>query len=292
MENVSYITSTNSSLNGDNIFTIINCSIYFLCAFFLIILNLLLIISWYFNRTKNNYSDFIIISLAVADFTNGLLVCNGYFVITLLGQNNVNKFFIFMVYLVDFSVYLISFLSLIILSYHRLRQLLKPFEEKAKINRFRTFLIISIWIVCFVFGFLKNYTRKYLINSLYYINLISISTNIIAFYIPILWILVLNILLVQKFIAKLKEKKIKIKNNQTKNEKNAIACVICINFGLILSMGLWLVLYPFELYKFEFALSFHEIDLAIAYFYSIIDPFVVFLFSKKYRKIFFKSNQS
>ena len=86
-----------------------------------------------------------------------------------------------MVYFVDMSVYLISFLSLIILSYHRWRQLIKPFEETANINRFRIFLIISIWIVCFVFGILKNYPKQYLKLSRNHSNLLSITTNIIGF---------------------------------------------------------------------------------------------------------------
>ena len=135
-------------LDGDIIFTIINCSIFSLSAFFSIILNLLLIISWYFNRIKNNYSDFIFISLAVADFINGLFVCISRLIIQLI---KVDKLFEFMLDSVDIAVYIINFLCLILLSYHRLRQLIKPFEEKVTINRIifsKLHILILVQIIC------------------------------------------------------------------------------------------------------------------------------------------------
>ena len=280
---------TNASLNGNIIFTIINCSIFSLSAFFSIILNLLLIISWYFNRIKNNYSDFIFISLAVADFINGLFVCISRLIIQLI---KVDKLFVFIVDSVDSAVYLISFLCLILLSYHRLRQLIKPFEEKVTINRFRIFVIISIWIVSLVIPFLSLYLNQYLVNSEFHRKLITISAALIGFYIPILSILILNILIVRNFKAKLNRKIIKIKKIHFKNEKNAIKCIVCMNTGLLLTMGLWLIIFPFWLYNYEFALYFHEIDSSISYFYSAIDPCVVFLFCKKFRKIFFNRNRT
>ena len=280
---------TNASSDGDIFFTIINCSIFSLSAFFSIILNFLLIMSWYFNRTKKNYSDFIFFSLAVADFINGLFVCIGHLIIELL---KADKLFLFMLISVEYAVYLISYLCLILLSYHRLRQLIKPFEEKASIDRLRIFVIISIWIGSLIISFLTFYQSEYLVNSEFYRKIISISIDLIVFYIPILSILILNVIIVRNFKAKLNKKITKIKKINFKNEKNAIKCIVCMNTGIVLSMGLWLIIHPFSLFNFEFALYFHEIDLSITYFYSVIDPCVVFLFCKKFRNIFFNRNRN
>ena len=277
----------NESLDGDIIFKIINCSIYSVCAFFSIILNLLLIISWYFNRSKHNYSDFIFISLAVSDFINGLFVCIGNLIKQLI---KVDELFVFILSFIDYSVYIINFLSLIILSYHRLRQLIKPFKEKATINRFRIFLIFAIWIFSTVMVFLSHFISKYLLNSKFYSKLITISSTLIGCYVPILLILFLNTLLVGNFKAKLNKKISKIKKIHNKNEKNAIKCIVCMNTGILLTMGLWLIIYPFRIYNFEYVSYLYELDASIAYFYSIVDPFVVFLFCKKFRKIFFRRN--
>ena len=287
MDDMSNGSLTNARLDGDIILTIINCSIFSFCAFFSIILNLVLIFGWYFYRSKNNYSDLIFISLAVSDFINGLIVCIGYLIIELkdvdpLLKTGLNS--------VDNAVYIINFLSLITLSYHRLRQLIKPYEEKATINRFRIFVIISIWIASLVISFLNFFISEYLVNSEFYSKLILILITLIFLDFPILSILILNILIIRNFKAKLDKKITKIKKINFKNEKNAIKCIVFMNTGILLTMGLWIIIYPFRLYNYEFALCFHELDAKITYFYSIVDPLIVFLFSKKIRKFFFRRN--
>ena len=164
-----------------------------------------------------------------------------------------DKFFSFMVRIVDFGVFLISFLSLILLSYHRLRKLTTPFEESLNLNRFRIILIISIWNFGLTVAFSKHYSMFYLIRSHYHGQILSILLNCIGFYIPIVSILILNFLLIKHFKARFKN----VKKNNFKNEKNAIFCTVCISFGLRASMGLWLIISPVTLYNFEFTFYLH-----------------------------------
>ena len=272
---------TNS--NGEYTFKIINCSIYLFCAIFASILNLLLITSWILFGGKKNYSNFLFISNTISDFIIGGVVCPFYF-LEELEESKMSKFLICFVDTVDYGVILISYSSLILLSYHRLRLLAKPFEEKAELNRYRTILITSMWIISFFFGFSKNYTRYYVITSYYGQSLFVLLANIIGFYIPVLIILILNFLMIKKFIIKIK------KNNLNKtnfdNEKKAIACTISTNFILLISQGLWFICYPFEAFKYEFPLIQHEIHTAISYSFCVFNPLVVFLFNKKLNKIF------
>ena len=188
----------------------------------------------------------------------------------------------------DHGNFLISYLSLIFLSYHRLRQLTIPFEEKADLNRFRIILIISIWIISLSIGFLRNYPRFYIITSDYHNRLFRLITNLFILYIPVFIIIVLNFLIVKQFIIKFKKKNLNKRN--FRKEKKAIYCTISINSVLLLSQGLWFLFYPFEIFNFEFTFALQNIYLPIANSFAVFNPLVVFLFNKKLRKIFFFLN--
>ena len=166
-----------------------------------------------------------------------------------------------------------------------MRQLTRPFEEKADLTRCRVILIILIWFISIIIGFAKNYIRYYIINSEYYISLLRLITNIAGYYVPIMIILIFNFFIIKNLIIKSK------KNNSNRrhfhNEKKAISCITSINFILILSHAFWFIVFPFEIFKFEFLSSLQKIYLSISYSYCALNPLVVFVFNKKIRKKFF-----
>ena len=191
--------------NSGHIFNNINCSIFISWQIFGVIFNLLLIISWLLFDGKKNYSDILLVSNAISNFINGILLMPSYSVIRLIGEAKISKFFILLADFIDTGVFLISFLSLILLSYHRLRQLTKPFKEKAKLNRFRVFMVISLLIISLLIGFLKSYTRLYIISYEYCNRLFRSITNFFVFYVPMFIILILNFLILKHFQKKLRK---------------------------------------------------------------------------------------
>ena len=292
MENFSNITQID---NGSEMFsytqiiyTLVSCIILLSSAFFSTIFNFLLILSWIIKKDKENFADLILISMAICDFINGIFVCPSIFLIyneDISGiKIGVNKLiFEFISYSVDATVNEISVLSLLILSLHRYRQLNDPFKEKARLNRFRICLIISIWFISFSFWFIGN--RLFFFNEDFVINVdnnefVYLGRMFIFYFVPIIFIIILNILIIKSFKLKMKNKKL-IKTN-LKKEKKAIACTNSITLLLLLTFGVGLVLQPLEYYTFIndiYGVKY------LTYYYSALNPLVVFLFNKKFRNI-------
>ena len=61
-------------LNKNLIFDSINCFIIIIFCTSSVILNFQLILNWIFVCKKDNYADFLIISMATADFVDGFIV--------------------------------------------------------------------------------------------------------------------------------------------------------------------------------------------------------------------------
>ena len=273
--------STQQTLNEGYIFGSINCFIYLVCFIFSIILNLPLIINWILNGKKENYPDLLIISITVTDFIDGVFVCLIYFTENLIEMNLINSNLIssdlvFIADSMDYSAWLISPASLFLLSLHRLKQLISPFKEGVKLNRFRVVTIISIWFIFPILGFLINWSRtliknEQLIDLLYHItdSIIIISTC------------VANILIIVQFKSKLKNSRLNKKN--FKNENKAILCTLSLGLLLLITCGPLIILEPFKIYKYDFVEYLHDIFYSFSYFYTIINPLILVFFNRRFR---------
>ena len=281
MQNLTDYISIDECSIKNFIFDMLNCIIYLLSAISSSILNCILILSWLLHCKKNSYSDLIFISNAVSDFLNGFIVCNSHF-ITKVKEADFNEnvkfsqIFNYIVSVIDDTMFFTSLTSLLLLAYHRYRQLVIPFKEKDTLNRFRIFSIISSWFISLIIASIRNYFGLFS-----YKNFIELSFCVIFYCIPISLITILNILIIRTFKIKLKNKK--IQKNKIKNEKKAIACTLFISLAVLVTFGFWLLFYPFELFEFKFVQWFHSLYLSFAYFYSSLNPLVVLYFNKKMR---------
>ena len=281
--------SSNITNNSKSIYILISCIILSSSAFLSTIFNPLLILSWTIKKEKDNFSDLILISMAISDFINGIFICPSIVIIFYEDVKCIRlifnkKIFEFITYSVEASVNEISVLSLLILSLHRYRSLVKPFKEKSKLTRFRVSLIISIWIISFSCCFLGN--RLFFFNNDFLLDLksnefIYMGRMLIFYLVPIILIIVLNILMIKRFKSKMRNPHL-IKTN-LKKEKNAIDCINSITLILLLTFGVGLVLQPLEFYNF---LNDFYILKFLTYYYSAFNPLVVFLFNKRLRNIF------
>ena len=164
MNNLSNISDFDADSYNEFIFGIINFSIYLVCSFLSIFLNCLLIISWLINCKKDNFADFILFSNAICNFINGFFVCQSFYLIELkklklIQSELINQLFENIVALVDDTTSASNSFSLLLISIHRLRQLIGPFKENPKITRLRIFYIISISFICLATSFLKYFLK-------------------------------------------------------------------------------------------------------------------------------------
>ena len=267
-------------LNKNLIFDSINCFFIIIFCISSVILNLQLILNWIFVCKKDNYADFLIISMATADFIEGFIV--GPFLLTrkLSDMRMFGSFesetLTYLIDSIDSAIYLISPSLLFLLSLHRLKQLISPFKDGVKLNRLRIAAIVSIWLFIPIMYFIINWYNMIIkyersIDMFYHISLSMI----------ILSILVVNILITVKFKSKLKNKR--FKKNNFKKEKKAIICTLSLSLILLITMGPYLILHPFAIFKYEFVESIHGIYNSIAYCYIIIDPLILIFFYKKFR---------
>ena len=271
------------------IIEIINCSIYFLCSVLSTLFNSLLIISWLIYCQKENYADFILISNAITDLINGFIANQWYYLNELKNMNLIQNILILnhnfedIVKVIDQATLISGFFLLLMLSIHRFKQLVQPFKENPKITRLRLFIIFSILVISLIFSFIK---RRDFDPKSHNKEIKDLILTIVFIDIPLILILIINFLVIKHFMIKLKEKH-SIKNN-FKNEKKAISCTIAINFNILLTNGLLLILNPFSILKFKFIHNFHKIHEAISYFYIVLDPLIIFYFNQKFRRIFLK----
>ena len=276
--------SAQTKLNEGYFFGTVNCSIYLLCSLFSIIMTLPLIINWIFNCKKDNYADFLIISTFVSDFIDGFLVCPINLIkelvkMTLINSNVISKNFVFVTDSIDFSSWSISPLSLFLLSLHRFKQLVSPFKEGVKLNSLRIVILVSIWVFFPLIWFPIIWYKNLLITE----ELIYFLSYIIQCIIIIL-VFILNILI--SFQFKIKLKNTRLNKNDFRNEKKAILCTLTLASMLLITLGPFLILQPFKIYKYEFIEYFHDIyDIyySFSYFYIIIDPLIVLCFNKNLR---------
>ena len=280
--NTNTIDISNKSLqqkfNAEYIFGSINGLIYSFCSIFSIILNLPLIINWTINCKKDKYADFLIISIAVSDFLDGLLCCPIFCIrelieMNLVSSNVISQNLAFISDSIDNSIWWISPLSLLLLSLHRLKQLISPFKEGVKLNRFRIVRIVLIWLLFPIISFLIVWFIQY--DE--YFKLILYSGDLIIFTSTC----IVNILIILKFKSKLNNSKLNKRN--FKNEKKAILCTLSLTLLLSITWTPYFILEPFAIYKYDFAVFLNRIYFSFCYFYMIIDPLIVLLFNQKFR---------
>ena len=272
---------SNDRFAEKEIFVIINCFIYSICAILSTILNIPLIINWIVFCKKDNYSDLLLISIALTGLIDGIFVCPIHLTKKLKELHfirvSLSEFVEFLEESIDDAIFPINFLSMLILSLHRLRLLKVPFKEQTKINRFRIASIISIWLTCIIASFLEEWYLYYIRSE----KLLRFMFIIITLYIPTVSVIVINILIIINFIAKMKNQN--LNRVDFKKEKKAILCTLSITLAISLTFGMYSIFYPFKIYDFEFEKYLHDLYYSLGYSFTFLNPLIVLIFNKKLR---------
>ena len=185
---------------------------------------------------------------------------------------------------IDYSTFIISPSLLFLLSLHRFKQLISPFNEGIKLNRFRIAVVIAMWLLSPIVAFCIVWYRTFikyekLIEFIFFISSLIITISLV----------IINILIIYQFKSKLKDKKLNKRN--LNNERKAILCTLSLTLLLLIVIAPFLILHPFVIYNFEFTKCLHGIYYSIGYFYCFMNPVVLLIFNRKLR-INFKSISS
>ena len=274
--------SSQPKSNEEFIFGIVNCTIYLLCSIFSTFLNLSLILNWIIYCKKDKYADCLLISIAISDFLCGFLLCPIFFIkelikINLISSNVISRNLTFVTDSIRYTIWWISPVSLLLLSFHRFKQIISPFKEGVKLNRFRVITLVSIWLIVPTISFPIIWYE----NSIKPEELKTFFIDYICDLILFISVFILNILIIVQFKSKLK--KTRLNKNNFKNEKKAILCTLTLAMLLFITWVTYLILEPFAIYKYEFVEYFHGIYFSFGYFWIISNPLIVLLFNKNLR---------
>ena len=273
--------SIDERLNEGYIFGSANCFIYLFCSICSIVLNLPLILNWILACKKENYADFLLISIAVSDFIDGFLICpikfiQNLIVMSIISSSLIGKNLNYIAKSFDDSIWWMSPSLLFLLSLHRFKQLISPFKEGVKLNRFRIVTIVSIWLFFPALSFLLNWYNMYI----KYQEIIPILDWASELFI-IISICILNILIIVHFKSKLKNTT--LNKNNFRKEKKAILCTLSLTLLLLLTTGPFYIIQPFAIFKYKFVEYLHDTYDSLSYLYIIIDPLILLLFNQKLR---------
>jgi hypothetical protein len=154
-------------------------------------------VQYFFSRIKKN-SDCLFLSITLADLSIGVLCMPNIIIRTTKGLYDLGYYPCIFWIIIDWSSCTISMFSLILLCFHRLRQILKPLKVSENMNKKKHFMIVFLWFITYISWILSvvlimpqvfNGTDCLMGFSFIY-NLLS---QIFPFFVPYVLILVLNI---------------------------------------------------------------------------------------------------
>ena len=279
--------STNNAINEIDLAFII---IQIFLSVITVILNLLCIVLISITLIqKKTYSNIIFLLISITDFIVGMISVPGSIFLTFTHGGWTFSMILCVIYKTfDFANGNISLMLLLVITVHRFLQLKDPFKQKEKMNRWRWMLILLLFIsnygICLVIWYIYHiYTGKEeniciqdIFNIYIYVYncVVSIGTFIL--------IIIMNALMLREFIIK----KSKTLVRHFKKEDNAIFCILAITANLVVTWGLFIIIWPIKtictncvpinLFIFSFLLN---------YAFAAVNPIILLVFNKNYRDI-------
>lgn len=237
------------------------------------------------------YGNYLYMSMALSDFFIGF----GLFIFTITRDFafqifSLKGFYFSNVYLINMSS-AAHIYSLLALTFHRYKQIIDPFKEKAEMVRKRYITIVLIWIISIIAWLIAFWPIRYFtdnkITKLFDSFPPVFATIIFAtFTIPVVFIVLFNFLTIYALFNKTKNLKVAYNSNYSaklSKEKRATYCITLISLMLV---GFWtftIFIWPFDYF---FALNIKAkfpFDNYLTYFYPAFHPFVLFGFNKSFR---------
>ena len=279
--------STNNAINEIDLAFII---IQIFLSVITVILNLLCIVLISITLIqKKTYSNIIFLLISITDFIVGMISVPGSIFLTFTHGGWTFSMILCVIYKTfDFANGNISLMLLLVITVHRFLQLKDPFKQKEKMNRWRWMLILLLFIsnygICLVIWYIYHiYTGKEeniciqdIFNIYIYVYncVVSIGTFIL--------IIIMNALMLREFIIK----KSKTLVRHFKKEDNAIFCILAITANLVVTWGLFIIIWPIKtictgcvwnnLFIFSYLLN---------YAFAAVNPIILLVFNKNYRDI-------
>lgn len=279
------------------------------------LMNGLLIVIFTCLIKKKTISDYLFLSISIADFIIGFIAMGAQAVIDFFDSWPFGKisctFFVFIQYAVpDITGY-----ALLAISFHRFLQIVTPFRVKENLNLVNSIKLLFPWLftliiwIIFIAFLIENDQFDFeacdLSPSMYFIIYKESFVNILT----VILILVINIILIHYLNIKIKKFKnltANTKSNKTskinKNvsslnkvqkiqfythlnkDKNAINCITALILSVLFTQICYIVTWP--IYKSTLELSswfetFYQISMWLSYCTCFTDPIIQLIFNSK-----------
>ena len=239
-------------------------------------------------RKKRTYSNIIFLLINITDFISGLISIPGDVALSYSNWSWTYSTIICVFYKTfDFGNGNFSLMLLLVITIHRWLQLKCPFKEKEEMNRRRWMLILMLFVFNYGiwFGIWYIYFNKDENKDICYLKSINTYIFVYNFVVSLcsfLLIMSINLLMIRIFF-------IKKSKSHNKKEINAIYCILAITVNLIISWGLFIIIWhlyklckncvPDNLYGYSYLLN---------YSFAATNPIILLVFNQNYRSVLFK----
>ena len=283
------------------------------CLFSIVLLNLLIIVVFARMLTKKVklYSNYLFLSMSLSDLLVGLF-CISFEIMDThhIGTHFIDHFLDLPSKIIRMSQKSVTLQTLILLTIHRLKQLVAPKFNSEKLTKFRLSLIISIWLLAYLFSIIFNSIYSISIDNLPYQEIskfiIVTQTFLQAVITPILVVATIIVLCLRHRRSKMNKnvsesflrsvdnlrsrevdngnlnRQLSRRMRQSK-ELKAIYCLLAILFTMILTQLLYTIMSPIVVYSEPNQLTqtvalLDEIGLWLGYMNSLLNPFILIAF--------------
>jgi hypothetical protein len=272
-----------------------------------VFLNLIIILSSTIIKKEKTFSTYIFLSITISDLLVGCFSMSFMTIFTYFAYWPLGYVLCAFWVIVDYSTSTVNLISIFILTFQRYLLIKYPLTVTDKINYIKIFLIFTPWLLGFFYWIISvllityNESFDYINCYFTYTFLFVVTSDIIAFFLPIILISIFSVLTIYElYLKKNKKNKSKItilpskvssKITESKQkfilekEEKAILCIIILTLNIILLWIIFLISWP--LYAFcsncVDALVM-EIGYWLAYFASTTNPIIIIIFNQSLRK--------
>lgn len=274
-----------------------------------VFLNLIIILSSTIIKKEKTFSTYIFLSITISDLLVGCFSMSFMTIFTYFAYWPLGYIMCAFWIIVDYSTSTVNLISIFILTFQRYLLIKYPLTVTDKINNIKIFLIFIPWLLGFFYWIISVLIITYN-DSFDYINcyftytfLFVVTSDIIAFFLPIILISIFSVLTIYELYVNKKKKNkstitissskvpanLKIPESKQKfileKEEKAILCIIILTLNIILLWIIFLIswpLYAFCSYCVDAIVM--EIGYWLAYFASTTNPIIIIIFNQSLRK--------
>lgn len=253
-------------------------------SFSAIILNQLVIFILAFRLSLRSYSNLLLFTYSVSNLLEGLLQIPFDAYYSFYSKSNF-LFSITFIKLFGNSVPCLGFHNLLLLTIHRYKQIIDPFNQKDNLSRPRVLFLGLVFSLNFFIWFFISFQLngfKFDKNFIYlkFTFAHSIILDFIFYLVPFILMATLTFLILKSiFLIKSPNRK-SIKNKQLK----AVKCVLVIFFNVFISWILFIISWPIDVYYGSNETIFYQVSYWLSYLPVSTDPIILLLFNTNLNK--------